>query len=762
MNIKSLFVCAVVMTGLAACGGKSDSSSTGGAGGGGGGGGSGNGGTIALASATLQAAQTDASVNVSVTRSGGAAGAASVAYATFDGTATAGTQYTVTGGTLTWIDGDSAAKTVAVPLSNASPFSGSKTFTFRLSAATGATLGSPASATVTITGSGSGNASAGNVQVDKHILVDQFGYRPNDPKVAVVRNPKSGFDASDTITPGTAWEVRKAADGSTVFSGTLTQWNGGATEASSGDQGWWFDFSTVTTAGSYFVYDVQRDRRSPTFTIGQTVYKPVLKAAMKMYYYQRSGMAKTAQYATNWADGASYTRAGQDTEAHDVTDPTNNSAGKVRDMSGGWFDGGDTTKYVTFATTAVHQLLSAYQANPAVFTDDFGIPESGNGIPDVVDEVKFETDWLKKMQFDDGSVALMMGSQGYVAASPPSSDTSARFYVPACTSSTIATAGMLAHASLVFKGFTSLATEADTLKSLAIKAWNNYKSIPTKQTHCDLGHVGVGKGQPADWSADDQSAEAVVAAVYLFAITGDAEYQNYVKANYNQTYLRPYFDFGWSRYEPDQGQALLFYTGLQNADATVSAAIKLAKQTDVNSSTTVYGFDNSDLYRAYVDDDVYHWGSNETRANYGNSNVDALAYGAATGKETSIRTRAEEILHYFHGVNPFGQVYLTNMSSYGATNSMNAILHVWFSPGSPAWGDVRTSTYGPPPGYLPGGPNPLTSATLTPPAGQPRQKSYKDWNGDQATGDPQQSWDVTQPGIYYQAAYVQLLSGFAQ
>jgi hypothetical protein len=50
-------------------------------------------------------------------------------------------------------------------------------------------------------------------------------------------------------------------------------------------------------------------------------------------------------------------------------------------MRGGWFDAGDTNKYVTFAEDPVHQLLHAYSQNPDVWTDNFNIPESGNAFP---------------------------------------------------------------------------------------------------------------------------------------------------------------------------------------------------------------------------------------------------------------------------------------------------------------------------------------------------------------------------------------------
>ncbi|MFT3905569.1 MAG: glycoside hydrolase family 9 protein [Steroidobacteraceae bacterium] len=731
---------------LAACGGSEDGSAT-----------SSSAGTLALASATARVGQAAGSVSISVARSGGSTGAASVTYSTANGAATAGTDYTATSGTLSWADGDADAKTVTIAIGTATSFDGTRSFTFTLSNASGAALGSPATATVTITGSDTVAGGSESVSIDQHILVDQFGYRPADPKVAVIRNPRSGFDSNDTITPGSTYELRSATDGATVFSAGISAWNSGATQASSGDQGWWFDFSSVSTPGSYFVYDVQRGVRSPTFSIAQLVYKPVLKAAVKMFFYQRSGFAKTAQYAGDWADGAAYVGANQDTEAADITDQSNTS--KRRNLSGGWFDAGDVDEYVTFAAVAVHQLLTAYQNNPGVFTDDFDIPESGNGIPDVLDEVKFEIDWLKKMQFDDGSVALKLGGKSSGVASPPSQDTTARFYVPPCTSSTIAAAGMFAHAAYVYGQFPVLASEATAVKARAISAWNNYQGSATKQTNCDTGAVAAGD---ADWTLDEQNAHAVVAAIYLYAITGDSTYGDYVKANYNKSYMRPYSDIGWSRYDADQGEALLFYTGLPAADATVRSSILQSKQSDITAGNNIYGFDNTDLYRAYLHDAQYHWGSNQPRANYGNTNVDALLYGLAGSNETSIRNRAVEILHYFHGVNPLGTVYLTNMSSYGATFSMNAIYHTWFTVTSSLWGDVRTSSYGPPPGYLPGGPNASTSVTLAPPAGQPRQKAYRDWNGDAATGNLQSSWEITEPGIYYQAAFVKLVSEFAQ
>jgi endoglucanase len=602
----------------------------------------------------------------------------------------------------------------------------------------------------------SGGVASRAAQYNAHILVDQFGYRPGDPKVAVIRDPHVGYDAKDSFVPGLDYQVRRSSDGAVVYSGKAAMWNGGSVQASSGDAGWWFDFSAVTEPGTYFVYDVTKKVRSPTFSIDQQVYRKILKAALRMYFYQRSGFAKRAPFAEAcWVDDPAYNGPKQDTEAHDVTDQ--NNAAKIMDLGGGWFDAGDTNKYVTFAAQPVHQLLSAYQENPAAFTDDFNIPESGNGIPDVLDEVKWETDWLKKVQLKDGSAVLKVGEIGYFNASPPSSDHNARFYVPSCTSSTIALSGMLAHASYVYAKFPALAADAADLKTRAINAWNNYQGIANKQAHCDTGVVHAGN---ADWSADDQEAEAVVAAIYLYSLTNDAAYERYIKANYRKTH--PYGDFGWSRYKPEQGDALLFYAGLPDADSGLKATILSDKVHDVNAGNQIYGLNaKDDLYRSFLHDPQYHWGSNNPRASYGNTNMDVLAYRLPVSGTAAYQDRALDVLHYFHGVNPFGKVYLSNMYEYGATNSVNEIFHAWFAAGS-KWSDALSSDCGPAPGYVPGGPvaNAASAgipASISPPAGQPEQKSYRDWNGNY----PESSYVVNEPAIYYQSAYLKLLSKFA-
>lgn len=193
------------------------------------------------------------------------------------------------------------------------------------------------------------------------IVVDQFGYLPSQTKIAVIRDPQGdsvgtltdgtpivSFDATDSFTPGSLYEVVNAVTNAVVFSAAPVAWNGGTTDPSSGDKAWHFDFSSLTTPGDYFVRDTQRNVKSYTFKVATDVYVPVLKAAVRYFYYQRAGQEKLAIHAgVGWADGASHIGPGQDKNARLYN--AKSDASTERDLSGGWYDAGDFNKYTSWA-----------------------------------------------------------------------------------------------------------------------------------------------------------------------------------------------------------------------------------------------------------------------------------------------------------------------------------------------------------------------------------------------------------------------------
>lgn len=151
-------------------------------------------------------------------------------------------------------------------------------------------------------------------------MIDQFGYRRLDNKVAVLVNPQVGYNSTDFYVPGKELQVRCHKDDSLVFCGSPVIWNGGSVCPSSGDQGWWFDFSQVQTTGKYYIYDTDNDCQSYPFRIADDVYDDVLKAALKIFYYQRLGTSLDHRYAgEHYADEAAFIGYRQDLEARSVS-----------------------------------------------------------------------------------------------------------------------------------------------------------------------------------------------------------------------------------------------------------------------------------------------------------------------------------------------------------------------------------------------------------------------------------------------------------
>lgn len=602
-------------------------------------------------------------------------------------------------------------------------------------------------------------------RVSELIRVDQFGYRPRATKIAVLVDPVEGFNATQELVPGKTYEVRSWADGKLMLSASPQAWNGGAVQASSGDRGYWLDFSALTSEGSYCLVDRENGLRSYRFDVGANIYKDVLRAAERVFYFQRANVAKQKPYACVgdkcWLAAADYVGPGQDHQARSVRE--RNNPATARDLSGGWWDAGDVNKYVTFAQPAVHQLLTAYSERPGVFGDDSNIPESGNGLPDLLDELKVELDWLARMQPSDlgGGVLLKVGNVDHGDLIPERSHFPRFYYPGACSASTVAAASMFAHAALVFGGVTSQRAYADELVARAKRALQHFQSHPLR-TDCDDGSILSGD---ADKTELEQLQTSVVAAVYLFALTGEASYAQLIAKDFKS--LRPMQEDRWSSYDPEQGEALLFYAALPNAEPNVKRAI-LERKLSQARSVDLYGMrPELDLYRAYMRPDSFHWAHNMVRANVGNTNLELLSL-VPPAEQRSYSERAEGLLHSFHGVNALGIVYLTNMYAYGAEKSANQIFHTWFRDGDPDYDDARRSRLGPAPGYVPGGPNhqycegrPQSLCFRSPLRREPPQKAYLDFN----TGwDPAQqydsSWELTEPGIYYQAAYVMLVSKF--
>jgi hypothetical protein len=608
------------------------------------------------------------------------------------------------------------------------------------------------------------------------IVIDQFGYREQAKKTAVIRVPQKGYGSPSSYSPGTSFQVVKEASGEAIFSGTPTSLNGGQTDTASGDKIWWFDFSSVTTPGRYYILDQTNNLRSFPFSIANDVYNKVLKAAIKVLYYQRAGTDKPKQYAGEaWADGSNFL---QDKQTRDFF--KKDDASTERDLSGGWFDAGDYNKYTEWTSRYVSDMLLAYEENPDVFTDDYGIPESGNGVPDILDEAKWGVAWLLKMQNADGSV---LSVQGLKDGSPPSSVTEASYYGPANTVATFGSAKAFAIASRIF-GARGETLYAEDLKSAALKAWNWAEAHPDSIFHNNCGDDwnkencpdydsrGLAAGDQERTDSWDRVESRISAALALYELTGEDAYLTIFEKNWEKFPLHAWGGC-MQQYRFSQHILLMRYLAANYGSASIKSTIKndfttAFAKSDLGCNHFGKGF-QSDGYRSYIYD--YQWGSNKIKADQG------LTYYKwnIVDQSKDYKDVAEDYLHYIHGVNPFNMVYLTNMKSCEASKSVTTIYHTWFSEESTKWGIAAGANPGPAPGYMPGGPNQKYKladccpsncgdwgnsrcSLVALPQNQPPAKMYKEMNHSW----PLDSWEITEPSNGYQISYIILLSKFVE
>lgn len=260
-------------------------------------------------------------------------------------------------------------------------------------------------------------------------------------------------------------------------------------------------------------------------------------------------------------------------------------------------------------------------------------------------------------------------------------------------------------------------------------------------------------------------------AVFLFSCTGNPVYKTYVESNYPQSHFKQW-NFVYP-FESSTQLSLLYFSNLQGVSQGVSADIKnIFKNSIENSPDNLPAHTgNLDPYKAFLTNNNYTWGSNRNKLNMSNNFKAYREYRLGSANNTMVEGITSNYLHYIHGRNPIGKCYLSNMAGNGATNSINTVYHAWFEDGNSLWDDVRTSQFGPAPGFLSGGPNPsytldpccnnfscgisnIYCQNLLPPTMQPIQKAYLDWN----KGWPQNSWQITEPAIYYQSSYILALA----
>ncbi len=592
------------------------------------------------------------------------------------------------------------------------------------------------------------------------IVVDQFGYRTKARKIAVFANPQEGQNARRKYEPGDVFEVRRLPDEAVAFKGRIVQWNEGKKHSQSGDKCWQGDFSKLQTPGKYYILDPAKGEKSYPFEIRDDIYEEMLKHAVRGFFYQRCGIDITKEHGGDWNHKACHVRRNQDKEAGGC-----GYKGPVKDVSGGWHDAGDMGKYVRSLEPTLWWLMKAYENNPGAHKDNLGIPESGNGVPDLLDEIKWSLDWILRMQMEDGSfsgiVSTMEKGDG---ESPPNDYFGSRCYSIPTTSVTAIAAGLLAHAARIygkhpmrskFPGFGRAMIKA------AEKGWAYLQANPEQVPKGGFTPKGFhGVGDEGKGLADRH--RRLFAAAQLFATTKKQAYNHYFLTNIRDPKNAKNNPIQRKTMEPMSSYPLRLglwdYCFAPGADKGLIREYQaiVAKEADTWILTPFR--QNKDPYLSYMFEGHYSWGSTRNNCMWAEQLLAVYFLRANPKLDSYVYHAAEGYLHYIHGMNPLNLVYMTNMgpkgAKAGAENSVMEIYHGWFADSTIY--DGERSDYGPAPGIVPGGPNKFYTGQKSPPKFEPAQKAYRDWNATDWKADI--SWEISENSITYQSSYIFLCS----
>ncbi|UPT20756.1 glycosyl hydrolase family 5 [Thermobifida alba] len=526
------------------------------------------------------------------------------------------------------------------------------------------------------------------------VRVNQVGYLPHGPKNATVVT-----DATEALT----WELADS-DGTVVATGQ-TEPHGA--DASSGLNVHTVDFSSYTTAGSGYTLTADGETSYP-FDIDESAYEELRVDALSFYYPQRSGIEILDSIAPGYGRAAGH--VGVAPNQGDIDVPcAPGTCDYSLDVSGGWYDAGDHGKYVVNGGISVHQLMNIHersQSAPTAQPDKLGdstlrLPETGNGVPDVLDEARWEMEFLLSMQVPEGEPLAGMAhhkihdEQWTGLPLMPAADPQPRYLQPPSTAATLNLAATAAQCSRVFEPYDA-AFAAECLDA-AETAWDAAQANPAIYAPA----VGEGGGPYNDNNVTD---EFYWAAAELFLATGAEKYRTAVTSSPLHTddeevFRDGAFDWGWTA-PLARIQLATVPNDLADRDRVRDSLVAAADDYLAGVESSPWGLTYN------PDSGVFVWGSNNLVLN--NMVIMAVAFDL-TG-DTKYRDGVLEGMDYIFGRNALNQSYVTG---YGEKDSRNQHSR-WYA------NQLDPRLPNPPKGTLAGGPNsdastwdPTAQATLT-------------------------------------------------
>jgi endoglucanase len=491
------------------------------------------------------------------------------------------------------------------------------------------------------------------------IKVNQIGFVSQFPKMAVVPgNEASIFNVIDSTSQNV------------VFTGTLSE---AATWVPADQQVMLADFSALSAEGQYAL-QIEGFENSVSFNISQGVYLEQHDAALKAYYFNRASTELTTEFAGQWARPLGH----PDNKAvvHASAASSARPEGSVITSTKGWYDAGDFNKYIVNSGISTYTLLMSYLHHADFYQHRDGkLPESSNAVPDILDEVMWNLEWMQQMQDPhDGGVYHKLTTARFAGGVMPHQATDTRYVVQKGTGAALNFAGVMAIASRVYQEMPTFSQRALAFRQAAVSAFTWAQANPqVEYRQPDDIQTGI-------YGDSDFAGEFAWAAAELFLLTEDEQYltvfnehaQSPTVPGWQDTMALGYFSL------LSEGNSLLSstqYSRLQSALLDLANAI-------------VDSHDNS-AYRTAMELDDFVWGSNSSAMNK------ALVLMQAHRQTNDDRyiEAAVGLVDYIYGKNPLDTVFVTGAGE-------NASMHPHHRQ---SYADGIAE---PVPGFLVGGPQP--------------------------------------------------------
>lgn len=462
------------------------------------------------------------------------------------------------------------------------------------------------------------------------IYSNQTGYLPGSRKTAV-------------LTAGEHFQVIKAEGASeqTVLEGTARDMG---VDKASGDHVRIAHFSEITQDGVYYIQN-DAGEKSHRFQIGPDIYRALQRDMTKALYYQRCGCALEEKHAGEYTHPCCH--------MGDAVLWADRSV--VKEVKGGWHDAGDFGRYISPAAVAVAHLLYAYHLFPESFKESLNIPESGNGVPDVLNECRYELEWMLKMQDDEGGAYHKLTAERHADFIMPEEDKDQFYLFPVSSMATADYAASMALASRVYRAYDEVF--ADRLFDAALKAWGWLEKYPQ--------YVGFKNPESCNTGEYDDVCdldERLWAAAEMLVTTGEQKYQECLTALLKEDLSKT--DFGWTDVSGFAALAVLTDSS-HKADRD---SVENLQKTVLTEADRLVAVGEKSGYGVAMEPEDYVWGSNMVVLNRGMLLVLAALI---TEQNEAYEQTALAQLNYLLGMNAVDYSYVTGHGEHAYMHPHN-------------------------------------------------------------------------------------------